>query len=469
MVNRHQIALIGYGEQARRFYHPVLEEFAERHPLDLRLVVDLADREEAVRGFLAQRRLQPEELVLVDPAFRSSSQLPPAAEEALRRLHGQGGLDRLLVITEPRAHKPYVLWGAQHGLDVLCEKPLTAVDGLATGDEQVAWQLYEDWLEITEAQRGGRIVLMAHRRLHEAFRAVVDYLRDFIAEFEVPVTYVEGSHAEGVWTMPDEFGTRENHPFRYGYGKLLHSGYHYIELATRIVLLNRALAGKEPDRLELSAQSTTPNDFFAQFDADRYRALLRTDRFASMLAEEPQRFQYLGETDAQIIGQFLHGERALTSVLLSLLHTSVSNRSWSRLPGDLRKNGRRPSERLVVNVGHLLTVELTARPSTVPGGRSPFLMDIHRNAGVIGGEPFEQIRYGDSDSNNLPQAARREIARCWLLGEPVDCDLTSQGDAIHALSAIYASLARRRAGRPGMVGIDLSGVPVPLSGRAFVG
>src|SRR5215813_7780768 len=189
----YQVALIGYGEQARRFYHPVLEELSRSHPVVLRLVVDLADRREAVSGFLAQRSLRPERVLYVDPAYREGGEMPPQAAQALADLHARGRLDRLLVITEPKAHKPYVRWGIEHAVEVLCEKPLTAIEGLATADESTAWQLYRDWQEITQALRGraSRVVLMAPRRTHAGFRFVFGYLTEFLDRYEVPVTYVD--------------------------------------------------------------------------------------------------------------------------------------------------------------------------------------------------------------------------------------------------------------------------------------
>jgi hypothetical protein len=386
--------------------------------------------------------------------------LAPEAESALAGLLAAGHLDRLLIIAEPKAHKPYLLWGARNNVETLCEKPLTAVTGLASHGESRAWRLYADYLEVADSVRDSRVVLMSPRRMHEGYETVVRYLREFIDRFEVPVTYIENYHAEGVWNMPDEFGTRENHPYRYGYGKLLHSGYHHVDLSTRLASLNNALPGKAPDRLEAFAQATRPLDFFTQVDADRYRALLNADRFGPLLAQPPAAAAHLGETDVQVIGQFLRSDRVVTNLQLSLMHTSVNTRHWHTLPGDLRKNGRLPHERLTVHIGHLLTVEVSLRysaagePETEP--RNPFRIQVFRNTGVVGGEPFEQIHVGDGNGTHLAEAARREIVRRWLVGEPVDAELADHGDSVRVLSAIYASLARRREGRDGLVRLTLS-------------
>jgi predicted dehydrogenase len=443
------VVLVGYGEQARRFYHPTLDALSATLPVRLPLVIDLADRADAIDRWLANRVVRPDRVLLLDPRYREAGHLAPEAEAALDELYRAGQLDRLLVIAEPKAHKPYVLWGVRNSVDVLCEKPLTAVADPAADPARAA-RLYEDYLEIARSIQRGRVVLMAHRRLHQGFRTVVEYLREFIDRFEVPVTYVDGYHAEGVWNMPDEFFTRENHPYRYGYGKLLHSGYHYVELATRVARLNAQLPDKSPDELVLTAQSTGAYDFFGQFDDARYRELLGTDRFDALLAGDPDAARRLGETDVQVMGQYRRDGRVITNLLLSLLHTSANIRFWNELPGDLRRNGRLPHERLTVHIAHLLTIEVfsryTAPEQAESGPDNPFVIDVTRNARLVGGEPYERIVPGDGNAAHLAESARQQIVSAWLTGEKVDAELTEHGHAVQLLSAIYASLAARRHG-----------------------
>ena len=38
--------------------------------------------------------------------------------------------------------------------------------------------------------------------------------------------------------MPHDYDI-ENHPYKYGYGKLFHSGYHFIDLLAEFVKLNK--------------------------------------------------------------------------------------------------------------------------------------------------------------------------------------------------------------------------------------
>lgn len=458
MAEPLHVAMVGYGEQARRFYHRVLEELSDRIPLRLSLIVDLEDRADAVRRVLEQHTIQPDRLELLPAEFRRERRLSPRIETLLGELHDQGRLDRLLVITEPKAHKPYVMWGARHSVDVLCEKPLTAIEGLAEGDESLAWRLYTDYLDITGAIRDGRIVLMAPRRLHEGFRTLTDYLREFLATYQVPVTSVEYSHGEGVWTMPGEFETRENHPFRYGYGKLLHSGYHGVELVSRLAMLNAALPAGGPETLEIYSQDTRPYDFFGQVDAAAYRRLLDTDRFDELLSRPREASQHFGETDVQAIGQFRRDGRVLTNLRLALSHTSVNTRHWVDLPPDLRQNGRRLRERLTVQVAHLLSLETSSRytPTEQLDEANSFELRAVRNTGVVGGEPYEIIKLGSSNASLMAERARREIVEAWLTGAPVDTDIIDQDTAVRMLAAVHAGLAARRAGRDGLIRVPVS-------------
>ena len=50
-----------------------------------------------------------------------------------------------------------------------------------------------------------------------------------VSAVQVPLSYADIYHADGMWVMPHEW-ERDNHAYKYGAGKLLHSGYHFVDL-----------------------------------------------------------------------------------------------------------------------------------------------------------------------------------------------------------------------------------------------
>ena len=82
-------------------------------------------------------------------------------------------------------------------------------------------------------------MVQCQRRYHDGYLFIVDYLRKFIKDFGIPLTYIDILHGDGCWVLPNEFFERENHPYKYGYGKLMHSGYHFVDLLAWLLKLNR--------------------------------------------------------------------------------------------------------------------------------------------------------------------------------------------------------------------------------------
>jgi predicted dehydrogenase len=234
------IVMAGFGPQVRHQYHPIFERLSARLPTRIKLLIDLKDQETTILNYLAERRNQPECILLLDPSQRVSDRMPPEVTEFLERIHRCDRIDKILVATEPKGHMGYILWALEHDVDVALEKPITS-PLLNTCEPSSAGRILEDYLEIEKAlnHSRSRAVVMINRRHHHGYNLIRNYLRRFLSEFGIPITYLEVYHSDGMWNMPDEFHYRENHPYKYGYGKLLHSGYHHVDLFMWLAQLNQ--------------------------------------------------------------------------------------------------------------------------------------------------------------------------------------------------------------------------------------
>ena len=75
-------------------------------------------------------------------------------------------------------------------------------------------------------------------------------IEETIRQYNIPITYIDIYHNDGMWNMPSEFLYRENHPYKYGYGKLFHSGYHFIDLLAWLLEANRGIKDKTIDNAQ---------------------------------------------------------------------------------------------------------------------------------------------------------------------------------------------------------------------------
>ena len=66
--------------------------------------------------------------------------------------------------------------------------------------------------------------------------------------------------------MPHDL-LKENHPYKYGYGKLFHSGYHFIDLLSDLIKINNNLCKtKAITNFNLYSNSFTPKDELGVFN-----------------------------------------------------------------------------------------------------------------------------------------------------------------------------------------------------------
>ncbi len=191
------------------------------------------------------------------------------------------GADAVIICTEPKAHKAFALWALELGLPVFMDKPITAFP-----DYDAVESLATDFDELVYARNrvGARVVISCERRMHHGYAYVEAFLRRFIAEHRVPITYINVHFGGGVWMMPWEFGLLENHPFKYGYGILLHSGYHYLDLLVRLAALNLVIEPIELDRPRVQVNATFPDEALDASSGDLCERLFPARTFASTCA-----------------------------------------------------------------------------------------------------------------------------------------------------------------------------------------
>jgi hypothetical protein len=248
-----------------------------------------------------------------------------------------------------------------------------------------------------------------------------------VNQFEIPVSFIDIYHADGMWAMPPELFQRENHPYKYGYGKLMHSGYHFVDLFAWMAEVNLLLEQKKPNLVDMYVKRFGGYDFLHQINDADYRRLFETDRFDGYF--EPNRLEtakMLGELDVFILCQLKRHDIVVTTASINLQQNSFCRRAWTDLPEDVYKgNGRVRHERLNIQVANLLNLQVhsyqayevgkQAANTTGAGHEDHFDIYIFRNSKIIGGKTLEKIRLGeearDSHRDDPSYLGHNEAAR----------------------------------------------------------
>lgn len=426
-----RLALFGLGRHARRIYYPMLSEECRSGPLELVAVVDRAERRECTEAFLKDQEVKPLKVLYSEKRDGMDSGLR-AALEALE-------IDGVVLSTDPLAHKDYLLWALARGLDVLMDKPITAPLGV-NSPGRVAEALAADFAEIESALAGSssNCVVMCQRRAHPGYQTVAERVEEVRRSHGMEITSLDISHEDGMWVMPEEWD-RDYHPYKHGTGKLLHSGYHFLDLATYL------LPKHESACLEFGVLKISPDDAMAQ-QKKLYEKL-------AIPTEVPADLRHLGELDLNLLGRLRKDQCCLCSLNLSLRQNTFSRRGSNARPSDPYKGaGRIRHERLSLQMGPLMNIQVHSYQSHElrdpdpqreygPGHRLHFEVQVFRNSAVIGGPPFERLDFG---SGSAPlghnEESRRSILRAFLGGRPSLSPFSQQRPTHALLVAIYRAL-----------------------------
>ena len=461
-----KIALIGLGPHAKRIYYPYLTDLIDSNKkFSLELVIDLDINRKAVEEFLETQALQPKSILYLDAKDQiSPKKIDPRAADALR----ENRITKAIISTEPKAHKIYLEECVRQEIPVVVDKPVTSPLGLTPSRvkslvdirQHASTQVYKDVMSLLSSMNNkpkSRILVQCQRRNHAGYKIVTDTMSEIVQEYGIPVTFIDIHHSDGMWNMPDEFIYRENHPYKYGYGKLMHSGYHFVDLLTSIEKINMSVADKIPDTVNIFSQAVRPVDQHTTVAADQYYKFFGKS-VADKIVPDMQRREVrnYGEIDSFSQMQFTRKGKVITTAQLSLMQSGFSRRAWAELPKDTYKaNGRVRHEFIDIHIGPLCSVQVHSYQSTEvanqpgqpygPGDKNHFDIYIFRNSDLIGGKPFEHIKYGGMDaaehkSNSYlghNEEARRQTLDELMFDLPSNSELEQHISTNKMLSAIY--------------------------------
>jgi predicted dehydrogenase len=446
------VIVVGCGFHFASIYLKVLEEYAGR--LELVLAVDLKCEEHRVRQTFTMAAVSPQAYLFLPDKLRVHPKLDelrvafatkPEAAEA----------DAILICTEPKAHKAFALWAVERGLAVFMDKPISAFD-----EYQNVNSIDTDFADILAAslQHAARVVISCERRLHYGYRYVDAFLRDFIRRYRVPITYVNVHFGGGVWVMPWEFEHLENHPLKYGYGVLLHSGYHYVDLVARFAELNCAVRDVALDKPRVNVNASFPSDLFDSVGDEIYERLFSNRSIHETVRNvDRARLKGYGEVDFSAIGSYRAAGRKCLDFSLQLIGTTVAAReNPERLTGRQPTNGRMRQEEVIIHLGNFCSLSVHSSPFTnvdPRGSIDDFNITIAMNPRVTQGPRVLRIDraglsriYRELPGNAvLNVLARKGLLRGFLDGDASASELSSHRHSVTLLAELLRELRRSHA------------------------
>ncbi|MEX2746379.1 hypothetical protein AB3480_35460 [Rhizobium mongolense] len=439
-----ELLIVGFGPVAGYKYSRCINSAIYQGQLSRYHVIDRESQRQQVEARLAKLPIQPASCTYIP-----ENVLQDGAEAGIRWLMQHGlfaksdNKKKVVVTTEPQSHGAYITHALAQQFDVLVSKPLILPmkDGIL--DHQ---SFMPNVHAIAQASVDARVntAMLCLGRLHDIYeRRLRQPIELMVERLRTPITSVHVKTASGVWNLPFEFGLREDHPYKYGYGMLMHGAYHYIDNLARLLLVNRKLFPTEDFVLTLRGFTATPHDQHLRIgNLDS-----QTTGYRDEFSELPEGIPY-GETDivASYALKFRSSGRVLCLGTISLEQTTPGMRSWGPFPEvPYNVNGRLHCTDIDVRLGTVFSIaaNVTKHPigarlgdTDIRGVNTATVVTranarLARTQGFIRREHYERP-YGNSYS----YTAEAEIFERWLLDRPTHSDFQSHVPSCAILDAL---------------------------------
>ncbi len=407
MNTEKSIVLIGFGPHAKRIYM----SFLQKYNVIPKLIIELYSKKNDINSYLIEHDLHTRCIFIPDEE-KDYNNLSEQTKQKIRAHISELHITHAIISTEPKAHFAYINFFLDNEINILTDKPITAPTNVSN-DKDMAKRIETEYYSIlnkylTVKNNGVLLEVQCQRRWHLGYIFVHDELKKIVSKYGIPITSIQVTHSDGMWNMPDEFIFRENHPYKYGYGKLFHSGYHFIDLLSWLVSINDQLPRVKAESLETYASIVRPSDYLNMINNEFYRTTLKTEKFDEIFNQLGDlHFNRYGEIDVYSVIRFLIDNNVITTATLNLMQNSFSRRSWDTLPQDTYKaNGRVRHEYLNVQVGPLMSIQVHSYQAKEIKDRNTdgscnigecehFDIYIFKNIDILGGVPFEKISISD--------------------------------------------------------------------------
>ena len=462
------LLVIGFGPVAGYKYSRCIRDGIDRGVIDGYTVVDKESQKSEVESRLLNLPAQPVRVIYVPDAV-----LADGAEAGIRWLAsehsdllGEGGrMLKMLIATEPQAHEAYLRFALDAGYSTLVTKPLVVPMTNNRFDPSKLTARTKSLVDLAKRKRVDASMLCLGRH-HDVYDERVRFpIQQIMNRLHAPITSVHLKTASGVWNLLTEYHQREDHPYKYGYGMLMHGAYHYIDIFARTLLLNQYVYKSRGFELRVVAYGAFPSDQGNRVPQSLSR---RLTGYNDTYEKDVQNFRF-GETDVLAAVSLVLKDTGQTLTLgtLSLEQTTPGMRSWAPFPDvPYNVNGRlhctdldvRISTAFAIN-GHVAKVPITARRSVHDlRGCNIGVVTTRSNALVTDSETYRQeetvVRnYG----NSFSYSAESEIFSRWLNDEKTFSDVESHLPGITLLETLCHAVAAP--GKEFVVDFDF---PTPL-------
>ena len=288
---KKNVLLIGIGPHAKRIYI----NYLKTHRVNLKLVVELESNKDKTIEYLNQQGFVKTKLLFLPDEYKDNKHLPRHIFIELKKICEELDINHIMISTEPKAHYMYIEFALQNNINVLTDKPITANREMFS--KLGASEIKTDYYKLLKLEKNSltSCKVMCQRQYHRGYTYIKKILEETVIKYQIPITYIDIYHSDGNWEMPHDL-LKENHPYKYGYGKLFHSGYHFIDLLSDLIKINNNLCKtKAITNFNLYSNSFTPKDELGVFNIEDYKRIFNNQEIPDYYSKGNYNFENFGE------------------------------------------------------------------------------------------------------------------------------------------------------------------------------
>lgn len=352
-MNAH-LVIIGLDDIVSDKYFSCVKDAIKKGLIDGYSVIDLESQREEVSKKILQADQKPEYVYYLPVPGDGVWATPDEFAPLIKKIEQQKGKLKVYIATELKAHEAYLRFCIENNIDSLVEKPIFAPIHNDCFEPELIAPIMNELLRKAKSGHAQHSI-MTLSRYHKIYNdQILDPLKDKVLNLNAPLTSYHFRHAGGVWNTHAEYNTREDHPYKYGYGMIMHGGYHYIDLSVQFLKLNKLLYPRDEFGMSITSYATYPKDQNDRI-SKKFSMLFDDDR-PEWGEQNPHVY---GETDIVSIFTLRNKNtgRTITLGTISLEQTTPSIRTWKVIPEDLyNKNGRISSVNFEAQLSTLFAV-----------------------------------------------------------------------------------------------------------------
>jgi predicted dehydrogenase len=441
------LVVVGFDEIVSDKYLSCIKEAVDDKFIDGYSIIDIEPERNFITERLKDAPIQPENIYYL-PDRRSHNNWADNRDIQIvfEKLSAIKVKLIVYIATELKAHENYLRFCVENDIDSLVEKPVLS----PLSDGKFNPSLISSTIThlIERAQKGNaKHSVMTLSRYHKIYNdQVLNPLKEMVLKLQAPVTSFHIRVAGGVWNLHHEYESREDHPYKYGYGMLMHGAYHYIDLASQFLSLNKLIYPNEEFFLSLSSYVAFP------FDQNDRISKKFSASFNDNIPNWESNFP-IGETD--ITTAFSLKRKASNKIItlgtMSFEQTTPSYRAWQQIPENLyNKNGRLSSVDIEAQLATLHSVHvncydnpLTDAKNTIDSIDGYATIVRRNNASLLEGEKFiEESTF----KGVFHRDSNRDLIRMWVRGKENKSSLESHLLVMQLTQALAESI--RTPGEP---------------------